>query len=141
MPRYIAGWNMPGYLPETEPEGFDTFAQAVAYLVDTVERFWDEDYADADAEADVHDARENVDDKWLPVHTALDSAAPAHDLGTSTFQEYTGDRQYVFWIEPATGPDPAHVSVNAAHPDENTRYRTCPGCGRPTGDAGALHDC
>lgn len=30
--QYIAGWNQPGYLPETDPETFDSFEDAVESL-------------------------------------------------------------------------------------------------------------
>lgn len=45
MTQYVAGWNLAGYLPETEPETFDTLEDARAYLVDEVERWLDQDYA------------------------------------------------------------------------------------------------
>jgi hypothetical protein len=34
MNRYLAGWNLPGCLPEMEPFAFDTLAEAEAYLAD-----------------------------------------------------------------------------------------------------------
>ena len=40
---WAAGWNMPGYLPETDPETFATLADAVSYLQETLDRFADED--------------------------------------------------------------------------------------------------
>lgn len=45
--RWVAGWNMPGYLPETDPETFDTLEDAVAYLRETAERWADEDEQDS----------------------------------------------------------------------------------------------
>lgn len=33
---YIAGWNTPGYLPETEPEVFETFDEAKCYVLETM---------------------------------------------------------------------------------------------------------
>jgi hypothetical protein len=32
--KYIAGWNMPGYLPEMEPVIFDDQEQAIQFLND-----------------------------------------------------------------------------------------------------------
>lgn len=92
---YTAGWNNPGYLPESEPAHFDTFDEAVRYLVDTVERFWDEDYAE-DART-----RSAFDERWLPVHTALHNASNTYDDGTHTFAETTGDGHLHFWITPS----------------------------------------
>ncbi len=81
---YTAGWNISGYLPETDPEHFDTFAEAIAYLAETVERFWDQD------------TDFGVGTRWLPVHTELHNAATPPDGGT--FLAYAGD--LAFWIEP-----------------------------------------
>lgn len=38
---YDAGWNMPGYLPNTPPERFTTFSEAHAYIRDYLERSFD----------------------------------------------------------------------------------------------------
>jgi hypothetical protein len=35
--KYVAGWNMPGYLPEMEPAEFDSFEEAKAFIVDELE--------------------------------------------------------------------------------------------------------
>jgi len=32
--RYIAGWNMPGFLPDGSPADFDTVEEAREFLVD-----------------------------------------------------------------------------------------------------------
>jgi hypothetical protein len=32
--KYIAGWNMPGYLPEMEPTIFDTEQEAFEFIKD-----------------------------------------------------------------------------------------------------------
>lgn len=40
--RYIAGWNMPGYLPEMEPAGFFTWEAAVAFIRDAVDELFDQ---------------------------------------------------------------------------------------------------
>lgn len=96
---YTAGWNVPGYLSESDPETFDTYGEAVQYLTETVDRFWDDDYTAADEED-----RERADARWLDVHTRLHNAAPAQDTGdhedSGTFQEYAGDGRLVFWITP-----------------------------------------
>lgn len=41
--RYVAGWNMAGYLPETDPETFDTLDEAYAYLHETLEQWLEQD--------------------------------------------------------------------------------------------------
>lgn len=44
MKRYIAGWNMPGYLPEIEPVEFDSFKEAKKYIVEELFRYMHELY-------------------------------------------------------------------------------------------------
>lgn len=55
MSGYLAGWNLAGYLPETEPEHFDTLEEAVSYLRDTVERWQDEDWTEPDVDSKTAD--------------------------------------------------------------------------------------
>lgn len=33
----VAGWNMPGYMPETEPAVFETFDQARNYIIEALD--------------------------------------------------------------------------------------------------------
>lgn len=40
--RWIAGYNMPGYLPDSEPAEFDNAEDATQYIIDTVKRAEDE---------------------------------------------------------------------------------------------------
>ncbi len=86
--QYIAGWNTPGCLPDSAEElpRFDTREDAVAYLVENVDRFWDEDY-----EMGFQDVKLLADEKWLPVHTALHVGLPLTTV--------TADGSLVFWIE------------------------------------------
>lgn len=42
--RYVAGWNMVGYLPETEPVEFDSPQDARAYLTEELGRWMDQAY-------------------------------------------------------------------------------------------------
>lgn len=81
---WTAGWNMPGYLPDNVAE-FEDRIDAHNYILDAVERFWDEDYmSDEDSET--------ADERWLIVHTAL-----ATDQ-SGEFQELAGDGSLAFWI-------------------------------------------
>lgn len=34
---WVAGWNMPGYMPDSEPAEFETFADACEYIADAME--------------------------------------------------------------------------------------------------------
>ena len=47
--RYVAGTNMPGYLPDSEPVEFETFAEAKAYIVAEILR--NAEYAETDEQA------------------------------------------------------------------------------------------
>jgi hypothetical protein len=47
--HYVAGWNMPGYMPDSEPAAFDTCDEARDYIADEMDR-------DADQEADSREA-------------------------------------------------------------------------------------
>lgn len=40
--KYVAGYNQPGYLPEMEPQEFDTVEDAVDFLVEEFERAEDD---------------------------------------------------------------------------------------------------
>lgn len=50
---WVAGWNVPGYLPESEPQQFDTWKEACDYLIEQINE-WHRDCvseaADKDAE-------------------------------------------------------------------------------------------
>ena len=86
MAGYVAGWNMPGYLPECDPERFESAGEAFKYLVETVDRFWDSDASVWDGDGP------DPDGVWLPVHTELHNApgTPWHGL--------SGDGRLVFWV-------------------------------------------
>ena len=87
--KYVAGWNTPGYLPEMEPQEFDSAHDAVGFLCDAVHRFWDEDY-------DSYEDWEGVDAKWLPIHTDLHNGSSTSD----SLNTYTSDNSLVFWFHP-----------------------------------------
>lgn len=38
MSGYIAGFNQPGYLPESEPEEFDDFDEAKRYIINEIKK-------------------------------------------------------------------------------------------------------
>ena len=79
---YVAGWNIPGYLPESDPAIFDNETDAIRYLSDTVDRFWDQD-----AEID----SESADKKWADVHSNL-------PYETAPFNIHDNDRSLTFWV-------------------------------------------
>lgn len=40
--EYTAGWNAPGYLPDSDPGEFDTFDDAKRYIIEELKRQEDE---------------------------------------------------------------------------------------------------
>ena len=47
QPCYIAGWNMPGYMPDSEPQEFDDADEAREYIIEELQQLSD-DLEDAD---------------------------------------------------------------------------------------------
>lgn len=48
-PRFVAGWNMPGYMPDNVPEEFDNADDAKSYIIEELENYLDQledDYLD-----------------------------------------------------------------------------------------------
>ena len=83
---YVAGWNIPGYLPKTDPAIFDNETDAIRYLSDAVNQFWDEDYADT-----TPNAWYAADEKWLDVFSNL-------PYETAPFNICNNDRSLTFWV-------------------------------------------
>ena len=84
---YVAGWNTPGYLPESEPMIFDNETDAIRYLSDTIERFWDED-----CEAETTWAQPSAaDEKWGDVFSNL-------PYETAPFNITNNDHTLTFWV-------------------------------------------
>ena len=82
---YVAGWNIPGYLPEVEPAIFDNETNAIRYLSDAVDRFWDEDYrGDGSSYA-------SIDSLWMDLHSSL-------PYETAPFNIQNGDGSLTFWV-------------------------------------------
>lgn len=50
-PRFVAGWNMPGYMPDSEPAEFDSADGAKRYIIDAIKRAEDETDSEALAES------------------------------------------------------------------------------------------
>lgn len=83
--KYIAGWNMPGCLPEMEPAEFKTFEEAKQYVVDELEACLDacDDESDPD-----------LIDEW-----ATEEASAR--LETGPFETFPCPDGYVYWVIPA----------------------------------------
>lgn len=85
--RWVAGWNVPGYSPESDPAGFGSRYEAVAYLSDELERVLDgvamsSETSEADDprafsyEEKVHELES---DGWC----LIPNTGGAHDLGVA----------------------------------------------------------
>ena len=96
---YIAGWNMPEYLPETDPVIFDNETDAIRYLSDTVDRFWDDDYSAYVTEA----SRNAVDAVWADVHSNL-------PYETAPFNITNNDGTLTFWVTVVSKSDLPYTS-------------------------------
>ena len=84
---YIAGWNEPGCLPESDPAIFLNETDAIRYLSDTVDRFWSED-DDADNSPPRHAGQAG---KWADVYANL-------PFETAPFNIVNSDRSLAFWV-------------------------------------------
>ena len=77
-PRFVAGWNMPGYLPDGEPAEFDNAEDAKQYIIETVKRAEDETEDETEAET---------------------LCGFAEDVNLETAGEFSGQcLQYVYWV-------------------------------------------
>lgn len=50
-PRFVAGWNMPGYLPDSEPAEFSDAEDAKRYIIEELKRMEDSTDDESEAEA------------------------------------------------------------------------------------------
>ena len=82
---YVAGWNVPGYLPEMTPAAFDDETLATSFLTWEIDQMWDEDYGKEDEPNDI------IDSRWLDVHSSL-------QYETAPFNIQNGDGSLTFWI-------------------------------------------
>lgn len=110
--HWHAGWNMAGYLPETEPVSFDTFAGAYDYLAETVDRWLDQDYGVEGSAGDeiIKGARAGAmaNGGTEPADvTAREILSQEHPTGEvsrlSSVDGWYGDIH--FWAEPAADDD------------------------------------
>ena len=93
---YIAGWNTPGYLPESGPMIFNNETDAIRYLSNTIDRFWDDDYDASPTREDRSalrciERRRAADEKWLDVFSNL-------PYETAPFNITNNDRSLTFWV-------------------------------------------
>ena len=81
---YVAGWNMPGYLPEYDPGVFETEDEATRYLGYMIDRFWDRDYLGGES-------RETIDSRWIRIAASL-------PYETAPYSVQNGDGSLALWV-------------------------------------------
>ena len=97
MTNWAAGWNMGGYSPDPDHVMVtDSFETAVAYLVDTVDRWWDSDY-------DTGDDASTIDGRYLDAHTMLHNVGASPSEISVTVQD-AGGYDYHLWVVPTSEP-------------------------------------
>lgn len=91
MSGYVAGYNMAGYLPDVDPEAFETEAEAREYLASELDRWTDQEFT--------------VDDGYSD-SVAIEYQNAAKELRDgSTYVLLTPNHgaDYSFWVEPSEG--------------------------------------
>ncbi len=61
-PRFVAGYNMPGYMPDSEPADFDDVDDARSYLADEMRTFADQAADDEESKQEAADLRTAADE-------------------------------------------------------------------------------
>ena len=91
--KYVAGYNLPGYMPDSEPATFDDFATAQSYIVEEIDRDIESLYTggglDNDASAEDREAATNKE-------AQLKEAIEYVKKQTGEFSFRAGD--YVYWV-------------------------------------------
>ena len=85
MTNYAVGWNMPGYMPDTEPYVHATFEEARADVIEELNRAID-DYG------------EEAEELCIPYELAI----AEFESATSPITVTVG--KYLWWIEPTDEP-------------------------------------
>lgn len=104
--RYTAGYNMPGYMPETNPETFDTWDEAVDYIKETVEGFFAEDIESVTwaPESEQNRLHRDLLVNWNPVRNSLNNMQ--YESGPRlSYMAMTLAGDLCFWIIPVSAID------------------------------------
>jgi hypothetical protein len=92
--KWVAGYNMPGYMPDNEPAEFDSFADACRYIADTLSDFDSEEIEeDEESEERAQEYRE----------TARHFVRSARMADEDEMSERAG--HYVFWVREGESVD------------------------------------
>lgn len=90
---WLAGWNKPGYLPEDEPQLFDTFDAAQDYLQEELQREMKDCFNDCTASDDA---------KRVRIRVMYSNAIVGVRALERTREDFVPCGKYVWWIRPET---------------------------------------
>lgn len=86
--KFVAGWNMPGYMPDSEPAEFDTFEEACRYVADTLSDL-------AFNEEEDTEESQALAESYRDAEREFERAERRGDEGEE-ISEHAG--QYVYWV-------------------------------------------
>lgn len=86
--KYVACWNMPGYLPEAEPAEFETFDEAKRYIIDELKE-----------QEDRHGGELEDEDSAATLCFAAEEA----NLESGPFETGEMPDGYTYWVMEAEG--------------------------------------
>lgn len=98
---WCAGWNMPGYMPDSEPCGFETFDEARDYIVSEMERWADEVQP---SETEQWLAGRNGETDQSERDSLLEASKRWSDIETEGEQGETVGK-YHYWIAEVSGAE------------------------------------
>jgi hypothetical protein len=105
--RYTAGWNMPGYMPDTDPETFNTWDMAVEYIIASVEGFFEEDMESVTWAPTSEQDRLHRDllVNWNPIRNSLNNMQYESGPPRLSYMAMTLSGDLCFWIVPVSEID------------------------------------
>lgn len=108
---WVIGYNMPGYLPESEPGSFYDWPDARDALLDDINNAFDQDFEAVESASPpgrFHDAAEQLNDEYLGALQLVRELSANSEFGITISTPWGSDIHY--WLslietdEPATSP-------------------------------------
>jgi len=99
-PGWVAGWNIPGYMPDEEPRTFDTREEAVAHLDDELERALQDrlELHEATVEPTEHDRHARWLDRRDVIKNTYNRALDALRGASSSGPFWVQCGNHVWWV-------------------------------------------
>ena len=92
-PRFVAGWNMPGYMPESDPASFGDVSDACEYIADEMES--EADQIEPDAENPEGSDFEQIAQDRVTASALREAAETVRSIGAECGATVG---QYHYWI-------------------------------------------